>query len=121
MIVKTGGKRQGAAMLRGREAVRADRRLHTDEKAIRMQLAILYKTPEPFLLLIKTVFWYGCLLSVPKHGSRAQRAMPLAGCDSIDSPAHICTDARRVACAGQSFPPTFADILKCLVQRDPGS
>ena len=31
-------------MLRGREAVRADRRLRTDEKAIRAQSAILYKS-----------------------------------------------------------------------------
>jgi len=56
MIVTTGEKRQSAAMLRGREAVRADHRLRTDEKAIRTQSVILYKTPEPFLLLIKTVF-----------------------------------------------------------------
>jgi hypothetical protein len=32
-------------MLRGREAVRADRRLRTDEKHIRAQSAILNKTP----------------------------------------------------------------------------
>jgi len=32
-------------MLRGREAVRADRRLRTDEKRIRAQSTILYKTP----------------------------------------------------------------------------
>ena len=35
----------GSAMLRGREAVRADRRLRTDEKAIRAQSTILNKTP----------------------------------------------------------------------------
>ncbi len=36
-------------MLRGREAVRADHRLRTDEKAIRTQSVILYKNyPKPF-------------------------------------------------------------------------
>jgi len=44
-------------MLRGREAVRADRRLCADEKHIRTQSAILYKSnPKPFLLLSITVF-----------------------------------------------------------------
>jgi hypothetical protein len=43
-------------VLRGREAVRADHRLRTDEKAIRAQSVILYKTPESYLLLIKTAF-----------------------------------------------------------------
>jgi hypothetical protein len=42
--------------LRGREAVRADRRLRTDEKHIRAQSAILYKTPTPRLVLTITVF-----------------------------------------------------------------
>ena len=42
-------------MLRGRFPVRADHRLRTDEEAIRTQSAISYKTPEPFLVLIKTV------------------------------------------------------------------
>ena len=71
-------------MLRGREAVRADRRLRTDEKAIRAQSAILNKNnPKPFLPLTTTGFWYGCFLSVPKPGSRAPRASPLASCDSI--------------------------------------
>jgi len=42
--------------LRGRETVRADRRLRTDEKHIRAQSAILYKNhPEPPLLLSITV------------------------------------------------------------------
>jgi hypothetical protein len=62
----------GEVMLRGRKAVRADPRLRTDEKAIRAQSGILNKNnPKSLLLLITTVFWYGCLLSVPKHGSRA--------------------------------------------------
>jgi len=41
-------------MLRGREAVRADPRLRTDEKAIHAQSRILNNPPEPFLLLIET-------------------------------------------------------------------
>ena len=44
-------------MLRGREAVRADRRLHADEKHIRTQSAIVYKTLEASLLLSITVFF----------------------------------------------------------------
>jgi len=43
-------------MLRGREAVRADRRLRTDEKAIRAQSTISYKNPTLSLLLTETVF-----------------------------------------------------------------
>jgi len=44
-------------MLRGRGAVRADRRLRTDEKHIRTQSTILDKTnPKPWLLLSITVF-----------------------------------------------------------------
>jgi hypothetical protein len=43
-------------MLRGREAVRADRRLRTDEKAIRTLSTISYKTPTLSLLLTETVF-----------------------------------------------------------------
>jgi hypothetical protein len=43
-------------MLRGREAVRADHRLCTDEKHIRAQSAILDETPMPCLLLTRTVF-----------------------------------------------------------------
>jgi len=38
-------------MLRGREAVRADRRLRTDEKAIRAQSTISYENPTLSLLL----------------------------------------------------------------------
>jgi len=43
-------------MLRGRKAVRADRRLRTDEKHIRAQSAILDKTSTLYLLLAITVF-----------------------------------------------------------------
>jgi hypothetical protein len=45
-------------MLRGREAVRADHRLRTDEKHIRAQSTILDKShPKPLLLLFITVFF----------------------------------------------------------------
>jgi hypothetical protein len=43
------------AMLRGLETVRADRRLHADEKHIRMQSVILYKTPKLCLVLFITM------------------------------------------------------------------
>jgi len=44
-------------MLRGRETVRADHRLRTDDEPIRTQSAILYKNnPKPSLLLTITVF-----------------------------------------------------------------
>jgi hypothetical protein len=44
-------------MLRGREAVRADRRLRTDEKRIRAQSTISYKrNPKPSLFLSITAF-----------------------------------------------------------------
>jgi hypothetical protein len=43
--------------LSGRETVRADRRLGTDEKHIRAQSTILYKgKPKPYLFLFITVF-----------------------------------------------------------------
>jgi hypothetical protein len=43
--------------LRGRKAVRADRRLRTDDEPIRTQSAILYKdNPKLLLLLSITVF-----------------------------------------------------------------
>jgi hypothetical protein len=43
-------------MLRGRETVRADRRLHTDKNRIRAQSTILDKSnPKPFLPLSETV------------------------------------------------------------------
>jgi hypothetical protein len=44
-------------MLRGREPVRADHRLGTDEKHIRAQSAILGKTPALGLVLTITVFF----------------------------------------------------------------
>jgi len=44
------------SILRGRKAVRADRRLRADEKRIRTQSAILYKTPTAHLVLTITVF-----------------------------------------------------------------
>jgi hypothetical protein len=44
-------------MLRGRETVRADRRLRTDKKHIRAQAAILDKTPALSLFLFITVFF----------------------------------------------------------------
>jgi len=43
-------------VLRGREAVRADHRLRTDDEPIRTQSAILYKSkPKPLSLLFITV------------------------------------------------------------------
>jgi hypothetical protein len=56
-------------LLRGRETVRADRRLRTDEKHIRTQSAILYKdNPKPLLLFFITV------LSVWMRFSSIQKA-----------------------------------------------
>jgi len=57
-------------MLRGRETVRADRRLRTDEKRIRAQSAILNKShTKPPLLLTITVFSVPmCFSSVQKTG-----------------------------------------------------
>jgi len=43
-------------MLRGREAVRADHRLRTDEKAIRTQSVISYENLTSSLLLTVTAF-----------------------------------------------------------------
>jgi hypothetical protein len=43
-------------VLRGRKAVRADRRLRTDEKTIRAQSAISYKNSTPSLFLTVTGF-----------------------------------------------------------------
>jgi len=43
-------------MLRGREAVRADRRLRTDEKHIRTQSAILDNPPAVLVLIHNRVF-----------------------------------------------------------------
>jgi hypothetical protein len=64
------------------EAVRADRRLRTDEKAIRAQSAILYKNPTPSLVLTITVFSVRMAFHpYRRHGWRAQRASPLLACD----------------------------------------
>ena len=52
---KSPPRRCRVAMLRGRKAVRADRRSRTDEKHIRTQSTILYN-PNPFLLVCITVF-----------------------------------------------------------------
>jgi len=73
-------------MLRGREAVRADRRLRTDEKHIRAQSTILYKShPKPPLLLSITAFSVRmCFLSVQKTRlARASAQWPLLACDGI--------------------------------------
>jgi len=43
-------------ILRGRKTVRADRRLRADEKHIRAQSTISYKTPALFLFLSITAF-----------------------------------------------------------------
>jgi hypothetical protein len=72
-------------MLRGRKAVRADRRLRTDEKHIRAQSTILSKDkPEPSLLLPETAFPVRmCVYPYRKRGWRAQRANPFAASDAI--------------------------------------
>jgi hypothetical protein len=67
-------------MLRGRETVRADRRLRADEKHIRTQSAILYKNnPKALLLLTITVFSVRmCFSSVRK--TRLARAARKSTC-----------------------------------------
>jgi hypothetical protein len=67
--------------LRGREAVRADRRLRADEKHIRTQSAILYENnPKPLLLLTITVFLVRMVFIRTKNtvGAR-ERAMAALG------------------------------------------
>jgi hypothetical protein len=67
--------------LRGRKAVRADRRLRTDEKRIRAQSAILYEIhPKPSLLLSITVFLVRMVSIRTKNtvGAR-ERAMAVLG------------------------------------------
>ena len=62
-------------MLRGRNAVRADRRLRTDDKAIRTQSAILYKdNPKPSLSLFITVFLVRMLFIRTKNTVGARSA-----------------------------------------------
>jgi len=73
------------AILRGREAVRADRRLRTDDEPIRTQSAILYKNSlKPFLFLTVTAFLVRMFSIRTKNtvGAR-ERASPLAACDGI--------------------------------------
>jgi hypothetical protein len=81
-------------MLRGRKAVRADRRLRTDEKHIRTQSAILYKTLKSCLVLTITAFSVRPLHPYGKHGWRAQRAKPFVACESINDGADITGDSR---------------------------
>jgi len=86
--------------LRGREAVRADRRLRTDEKHIRAKSAILYKChPKPPLLLSITVFFGTDALHIraKKHGWRAERAMAVrrhrqTSNDTSNCGARTCAD-----------------------------
>jgi hypothetical protein len=66
-------------------AVRADRRLRTDEKHVRAQSAILDKNnPKPLLPLSITVFLVRMVFIRTKNtvGAR-ERASPLLACDSI--------------------------------------
>jgi len=75
-------------MLRGRKAVRADRRLRADEKHLRAQSAILYKShPKPPLLLSITVFSERMrFLSVQKTWlARASAQWLLLACDGIQN------------------------------------
>jgi len=71
------------AILRGRKTVRADHRLRTDEKHIRTQSAILYKTLKSCLVLTITAFSVRPLHPYGKRGWRAQRASPLVAGDGI--------------------------------------
>ena len=75
-------------MLRGREAVRADRRLRTDEKRIRAQSAILYKIPTPGLVLTETVFSARMRFSSARKTrlARASAQWPLLACSYIRTP-----------------------------------
>ena len=65
-------------LLRGREAVRADRRLRADGKAIRAQSTILDKTlPSPYCFNYNRVFCTDAVYPCRKRGWRAQRATSL--------------------------------------------
>jgi hypothetical protein len=79
-------------MLRGREAVRADRRLRTDEKHIRTQSAILYKTLKPCLVFTVTAFCVRPLHPYTKRGWRAQRASPFVAHEDIRRAVYIAGD-----------------------------
>jgi hypothetical protein len=66
------------AILRGRKAVRADRRLRTDEKAIRAQSAILYESPMPSLFLTITAFSVRMIFIRTENavGARSAQVLP---------------------------------------------
>jgi hypothetical protein len=66
-------------MLRGRETVRADRRLRTDEKHIRTQSAILYNPPALRLVLTITVFSVRMRFSSAQKTRLARAARKSAG------------------------------------------
>src|SRR3990170_1422541 len=88
-------------MLRGRETVRADRRLRTDEKRIRAQSAILNKShTKPPLLLSITVFSVRmCFSSVQKTGLvRAARrsCKNLRGRKSVRADRRLRTDEKHI-------------------------
>jgi hypothetical protein len=72
-------------MLRGREAVRADRRLRTDDEPIRAQSMILYKDNPKLLLLSITAFSVRMrFLSVRKTRlARDSAQVPLVPCGGI--------------------------------------
>ncbi|MBI4293789.1 MAG: hypothetical protein HY661_20120 [Betaproteobacteria bacterium] len=65
-------------MLRGRKTVRADRRLRTDDKAIRAQSTISNENQNRPGLIHNRVFRTDASYPYEKHGWRAQRASPLA-------------------------------------------
>ena len=76
---KRGSRAQRAGVsknLRGRKSVRADRRLRTDEKAIRAQTAIVYKKQRQAAdgFNHNRVFRTDAVYPCGKRGSRAQRA-----------------------------------------------
>ena len=85
------------AMLRGRKTARADRRLRTDEKAIRTQSAILYKTPGRPCFNRNRVFCTDAFCPCGKHGWRAQRASLLVACDGIKDAVFNTAADRRSA------------------------
>jgi len=66
------------AILRGRKAVRADRRLGTDEKAIRAQSTISHKNPAPALFLTLPEFSERMLLIRTENpvGARSAQIRP---------------------------------------------
>ena len=83
MSAKAGGYiERRRSNLRGRRPVRADRRLRADEKRIRAQSAILYRTPRTaFAFIQNRVFRTDVLFIRPENtvGAR-ERAMTERGC-----------------------------------------